>query len=125
MEWFILGEVGLMNCQALFFLYTNNNDFYIDKTKKQKPLYAMQTHLNKQFNNRIWTTLSFWYGLGRNSIINRQPNNDERGNFLGGLSAVIPITKRQSIKITYRTTLTLKDIGANTNGVILGWSAIF
>ncbi|MCX7551877.1 transporter [Xanthomarina sp. F2636L] len=107
------------------FIYTNNNDFYIDQTKKQKPLFAIQTHLTKQFKHRIWTTLSFGYGLGGNSIVNRQHKDDERGNFLGGLSAGMPIFKKQAIKIAYGTTLTLKDIGANTNGFILGWSTMF
>lgn len=107
------------------FLYTNNNNFYINKTKKQEPLFAMQTHLNKQFKNRIWTTLSFGYGLGGHSIVNRQAKDDERGNFLGGLTAGMPITKKQSLKIVYGTTLTLKDIGANTNGFIIGWSTLF
>ncbi|PWI29051.1 transporter [Flavobacteriaceae bacterium LYZ1037] len=107
------------------FLYTNNNDFYIDKTRKQEPLFAMQTHLTRKFKKRIWTTVSFGYGLGGNSIVNRQHKDDERGNFLGGLSAGMPITKKQSIKFAYGTTLTLKDVGANTNGFILGWSAIF
>lgn len=107
------------------FIYTNNNDFYIDKTKKQKPLFAMQTHLTRHFKHRIWTTLSFGYGLGGNSIVNRQHKDDERGNFLGGLSAGMPIFKKQAIKIAYGTTLTLKDVGANTNGFMFSWSTMF
>lgn len=107
------------------YFYTDNTDFFINKTKKQDPLFAMQTHLTKQFKHRIWTTLSFGYGLGGHSIVNRQAKDDERGNFLGGLSAGIPIYKRQSLKIGYGTTLTLKDIGANTNGFSIGWSCMF
>ena len=107
------------------FFYTNNNDFYNNTTKKQDPLFAMQTHLVRKFKHRIWTSLSFGYGQGGNSIVNRQPKNDERGNFLGGLSAGMPIFKNQSIKLAYGTTLTVKDIGANTNGFIFSWAAIF
>ena len=107
------------------FFYTNNNDFYIDKTKKQKPLFAMQTHLNKQFKHRIWSSLSFGYGQGGNSIVNRQPKDDERGNFIGGLSAGMPISKKHSIKIAYATTITFKEVGANTNGFVFGWSTLF
>ncbi|GGG44132.1 transporter [Bizionia arctica] len=107
------------------YIYTNNNDFYIDKTRKQDPLFAMQTHLTKHFKHRIWTALSFGYGLGGHSIVNRLPKNDERGNFLAGLSAGMPIFKKQAIKIAYGTTLTLKDVGANTNGFVFGWSTVF
>lgn len=107
------------------FIYTNNNNFYIGKTKEQKPLFAVQTHLTRLFKHQIWTTLSFGYGLGGNSIVNRQRKHDERGNFLGGLSAGMPIFKTQAIKIAYGTTLTLKDVGANTNGFALSWSMMF
>jgi hypothetical protein len=107
------------------YIYTNNNDFYIDQTRKQDPLFAMQTHLTKHFKNKIWTALSFGYGLGGHSIVNRQAKDDERGNFLGGLSAGMPIFKKQSIKLAYGTTLTLKDVGANTNGFSFGWSTVF
>jgi hypothetical protein len=107
------------------FFYTNNNNFYNNTTRKQEPVFAMQTHLVRTFRHRIWTSLSFGYGLGGHSIVNRQPKDDERGNFLGGLSAGMPIFKKQSIKLAYGTTLTLKDVGANTNGFILGWSTLF
>lgn len=107
------------------FFYTNNTDYYVNKTKEQNPLFAMQTHLTKEFKHRIWTTISFGYGLGGHSIVNRQSKNDERGNLLGGLSAGMPIYKKQSLKIGYGTTLTVKDIGATTNGFSVGWSSIF
>ena len=107
------------------FFYTDNTDFYGNQTKSQKPLFAMQTHLTKQFKHAIWTALSFGYGLGGHSIVNQHKKNDERGNFLGGLSLGMPIYKRQSLKFSYGTTITFKDIGANTNGFSLGWSTLF
>ena len=55
----------------------------------------MQTHLVRKFKHRIWSTLSFGYGQGGNSIVNKQTNNDERGNFIGGISAGMPIFKTE------------------------------
>lgn len=107
------------------FFYSINNDFYINKTKRQDPLFALQTHLIKSFKNRIWASLSFGYGQGGNSIVNRVTNDDERGNFLGGVSAGMPIFKKQTLKLAYGSTLTTKDVGANTHGFVLGWAYIF
>ncbi len=68
--------------------------------------------------------MSAGYGLGGQSIVNKQPNDDNRGDILGALSFGFPIMKRQAIKITYLRSQTLKDIGSDTDSFILAWSAI-
>ncbi|MGI9547795.1 MAG: transporter [Flavobacteriaceae bacterium] len=110
---------------ASVFIFTKNNDFFNDSDKRQDPLFAAQAHLIKRFTSRHWISVSTGYGLGGQSVVNRQSNNDVRSNFLGAASFGIPIGKKQSAKFTYIRQETLKDIGADTNSLILGWSLAF
>ena len=106
-------------------LFTDNNDFFNDGEKEQKPLFSTQTHLIKFFPSRAWVAIGAAYGAGGQSVVNRQPNNDVRGNFLAGFSFGYPLGKKQNMKLTYFRSETLKDIGANTNSLVLGWSVAF
>ncbi len=107
------------------FIFTNNNNFFNGAVRKQDPVFAVQTHLIKRFKNRMWGSLSLGSGLGGQSIINKQPNDDQRGDILGALSFGLPIMKNQGIKIALVRAQTLNDIGANTSSFVLGWSIIF
>lgn len=105
------------------FLYTNNNNFSNGSSKKKDPVFAMQTHLIRRLKKN-WASLSAGYGLGGQSIVNKQPNDDNRGDILGALSFGFPLMKKQTLKFAYVRSQTLKNIGANTNSFALVWSAI-
>lgn len=45
------------------YLFTNNNDFYNGGTRRQDPIFAMQTHLIYRFNHGIWSSVSLGSGL--------------------------------------------------------------
>jgi hypothetical protein len=103
-------------------IYSNNNNFSNGKTRKQNIVFEAQTHLIRQFQSRTWVSLSLGYGLSGQSIVNNQPNNDDRIDVLGSTSFGFVLTKEQAVKLTYIRTETLKDIGANLNSFILSWS---
>lgn len=104
------------------FLYTNNNNFASGKTRKQKATFAAQTHLIKRFKSRVWASLSFGYGLSGQSIVNNQPNNDERVDVLGAASFGFVLAKKQAVKVAYIRTETTKNLGADLNSFVLSWS---
>lgn len=105
--------------------YTKNHNFSNGKDKILDPIYALQTHLIRTFKPRYWASVSLSYGLGGKSVVNRQPNNDERGDVQAALSFGFPIFKNQSIKVAYIRSETLKDLGSNLNVLGVGWSIIF
>jgi len=107
------------------FFFTNNNDFYNNKIKKQDPVFAIQTHLIKRFQNKMWASLSAGYGLGGLSIVDSQPNDDEHGDFLSSLSFGFPLTKTQAFKLFFLHSETLRDVGADTDTLGISWSKIF
>lgn len=110
---------------ASVYIYGNNNDFFNDQTRKQDPVFAMQTHLIHRFNHGIWGSLSFGSGLAGQSVVNNLPNNDEREDILGGLSLGFPVVKKQALKLVYYRSQTLNDVGGDTNSFGVVWSASF
>lgn len=106
-------------------IFTANSDFFNDGERKQDPLFAAQTHLIRRFPSRIWVSLSSAYGLGGQSVVNRQPNNDVRSNLLAAASFGFPIGKKHAAKVVYLRSETLKELGADTNSLILAWSIAF
>jgi hypothetical protein len=107
------------------FLYTRNPDFFNDAERDQRPTFAMQTHLVKQLRGGAWLSLGAGYGLGGESLINRQPNGDFRSNLLMSASYSLMIAKRQGLKLSYIRSEALQDIGSNTNNFILAWFISF
>lgn len=110
---------------ASVFLYTNNKDFFNNQVRKQDPTFAAQTHLIRRFKNRMWASVSAGYGLGGQSIVNSQPNNDERGDFLTSMAIGIPVTKKQSVKLFYLHSESVKSVGSDTDSIGLGYSVLF
>ncbi len=106
-------------------LFTKNNDFFNDGELKQKALFAFQTHLIRQFKKRYWGSISAGYNQGAASIVNQQFNDDQRSNFVGAASLGFSFAGNQGLKLAYVYSKTLKDLGATTNTVLLGWSIAF
>lgn len=107
------------------FIFSNNNNFFGGKTKKQDPIFALQSHLIKRFSGQMWASLSASYGIGGESVVNNVSNADLRTNLLTALSFGFKLSKLQNVKLVYLNSTTLKDIGSNTNSFILGWSHVF
>jgi hypothetical protein len=109
---------------SLYF-FTNNNDFFGNTTRKQDPVFAAQTHLIRQFKNRMWGSISFGSGLAGQSVVNNLPNSDEREDILVALSFGFPVMKNQSFKLVYLRSQTLNNIGGNTNSLGVIWSGVY
>ena len=105
--------------------FSKNPNFSNGQNKRLDPVFAVQTHLIKTFKPRYWASVSLAYGLGGQSVVNRQPNNDERGDVQYGLAFGFPIIKKQGIKVFYVHSETVKDVGSNLNIIGLGWSMLF
>ncbi len=104
------------------YLFTNNNNFFGGDSRKQDPIFTLQTHLIKRFPSRIWGSASLALGHGGESIVNQISKNDTRTDFIGALSFGFPFTKTQNVKVVYLYTASLADYGADTDSVFLGWS---
>jgi hypothetical protein len=106
-------------------LFTKNNDFFNDGELKQRPLFAFQTHLIRQFKKHYWGSISAGHNQGAASIVNQQFNDDRRENFVGAASIGTSFAGNQGLKLAYVYSKTLQDVGATTNTVLLAWSILF
>lgn len=107
------------------FVFTNNNQFFNNQTKKQKPVFAAQTHLIKRFSNRMWTSVSVACGLGGESVVEGDELGDQHGDLLYSASFGTQLSKTQGVKLVYMRWETLRDVGSKTNSLGLSWTKLF
>ncbi len=105
-RWSIKPEVGMSKALGPFTLemiagvafFTNNEDFFGDKTLEQDPIYSVQGHLIYHFRSDVWAALDATYYWGGRTI-----SDGEKGERLGnarlGLTLALPMTRRNSIKL--------------------------
>ncbi len=110
---------------ASLVLFTKNNDFFNDGELKQRALFALQTHLVRQFKKRYWGSISAGFNQGAASIVNQQFNDDRRANFVGAASVGASFSGNQGLKLAYVYSKALEDVGATTNTLLLAWSIVF
>lgn len=107
------------------FIFTNNNQFFNNQTKEQKPVFATQTHLIKRFSNRMWASVSVAYGLGGESVVENNELGDQHGDLLYSASFGTQLSKTQGVKLVYMRWETLRDVGSKTNSIGLSWTKLF
>lgn len=108
--------------------FTTNSEFFSHniyypgvQSLSQQPVGAFEVHLSYDFKPRLWISAdgNFWFG-GKTSLNGIQnPITLERSSRVG-VTASIPFTKHQSIKISYSNGAYI-SYGGNYQNVSLGW----
>jgi len=106
-------------------LYSDNDDFDVDKTRDQDPLFSLQGHLIYTFRPGLWASLSGAYGGGAKSTIDGVDSPDRIGKYLLAASLGLPINNRQGIKIAYVIGETVKDTGNDFDQFIVAYSVMW
>jgi hypothetical protein len=117
-HWLVDGYGGV-------WFYTTNSAFYaggpITKPQDESPVGSVEGHLSYDVKPRLWMSLdvNFWSG-GITSLSGiRNLATKQTGSRLGG-TASFPITKHQSIKMSYSNG-TYIIFGGNYQNVSLAW----
>jgi hypothetical protein len=116
-HWSVDGYAGV-------WFYTTNTAFYagpVTKPQNESPIGALEGHLSYDVRPRFWLSLdgNFWSG-GITSLSGiRNLATKQTGSRLGG-TASIPISKHQSIKISYSNG-TYIIFGGNYQNVSVAW----
>jgi hypothetical protein len=114
----------LLDAYAGVWFYTANSAYYagpVTKVQNQAPIGALEGHLSYDFKPRLWVSLdgNFWWGgiASLNGIQNLETK--QTGSRLGG-TASFPISKHQSIKLSYSNGTYIR-FGGNYQSVSVAW----
>ena len=112
-----------MSGSILFF--TDNNEFFNGKRRKQDSLYVLQGHIIRTFERGIWASLSAGYDWGGQSSLNGEKKDDERSDFLYALSAGMSVSKTSSIKFAFVRSRTRVEVGSDSDNLVIAYSRMF
>jgi hypothetical protein len=116
-RWAFKPEIGLsrrwgswiLDAYAAVWFFTENPEFFSrnqyfpgTQSQTQEPIAAFETHLSYDFRPRLWVSFdaNFWRG-GRTSLNGVQNPATLQKSSRVGVTASIPVTRRQSIKVGY------------------------
>jgi hypothetical protein len=120
-HWILDGFMGA-------WLYTTNHEFFSHNqfspginTQQQSPIASFEAHLSYDFKPRLWLSLdgNFWFG-GSTNLNGAQNSSTLQENSRVGGTASIPLSKQQSIKISYSNGAYIR-YGGNFQNVSFAW----
>lgn len=107
-------------------LFTRNNEFFTfpppaEQVQTENPIVACETHLSYDVKPRLWISLdgNFWYG-GRTSVGGIQNAQTLQSNSRIGFTVSTPVSKHQSLKLSYNTGAYI-NYGGDYHNVSVGW----
>src|SRR5215469_1172664 len=102
--------------------YFSRNPFFPGvRSQTEAPVAAFEAHVSYDFKPRLWISLdgNFWFG-GKTSLNGVQNPGTEQRSSRVGATASIPLTKHQSVKVSYSNGAYV-SYGGNYQNVSLGW----
>ena len=116
-----LGKRWLVDVYSGIWFFTDNTSFYPgNSTRSQNSLGAFQAHISYNLTPRHWIAINTTYYVGGESAINDVFNDDRQSNMRIGLTGVMPIGKRNSLKLSASTGAVVR-IGQDFTTISLGW----
>lgn len=88
-----------LEAAAAVVVYTENDEFDTDQTRKQDPIYSTQFHVNYTFTNKMWVSLGATYYTGGITTIDGVERDDLQNNWRTGFTLALPVDRKNSIKI--------------------------
>jgi len=108
--------------------YTTNPEFFSHNqfspgtnTQSQNPIGSFEGHLSYDFKPRLWVSLdgNYWFG-GSTSLNGVQNPGTLQRNSRVGLTASVPLSRHQSMKISYNDGAYIK-YGGNFQNISVAW----
>ncbi len=108
-------------------VFTANDSFLANgdgsgaKRRAQAPIGSLELHVSYDVNPRLWisTDFNYWYG-GRVSVNDQKQILTLQANSRVGVTASVPISRRQSLKVSYSDGVVVR-FGGNFKILSVGW----
>lgn len=114
----------ILEASAATWLFTTNQDFFGGSKLEQHPLATLQLHGTYVFKRGLWLAASFGGSMFGEVSLNDEEYKNSQGNTRFGLTAAIPISKGNGMKIAYTSGVSTR-YGANFNSIILAYQRMW
>jgi hypothetical protein len=110
-RWAFKPEVGVSRRMKSFYVesyvgvwfYTINNEFLINKEKRQEPALSFQFHSSYYFKNQMWVGFNANWYKGGSSTIDNVKIGDNLDNLRVGATWSVPVGKMQSLRLQFHS----------------------
>ena len=120
-----VGKRWLIDVYAGLWLFTENDSYYPGTSvRTQDPLGSFQSHISYNIQPLMWAALDMTFYTGGNSSIDGVPNHDRQSNSRIGATMVLPVGKRNSLKLAFSTGAIIRS-GADFSTFSVGWQTTF
>ncbi len=103
------------------FLFSDNRDFVDAATLSQKPVFAIQGHLTRNFDGGFWLGAGLAYATGGEIALDDERTTYKVDNVLWNLVGGYRLTAHQSAMIAWQKGRTQNDAGSDSNSWLLSW----
>ena len=106
---------------AVWFYTTNSQYFPGMRSQSEDPVGALEAHLSYNFSPRLWVSLdaNYWWG-GATSLDGIKNLATNQKNSRVGVTAAIPLTRRQSLKLSFSDGAYI-TYGGNYRNITVSW----
>ena len=120
-HWVLDGYAGVWFFTENPEFFSHNQYFPGVRSKSQSPVTAFEAHLSYDVRPRLWISLdaNFWAGGESNVNGVSNPATYQRSSRVG-ITASVPLTARQSIKISYSDGAYVR-FGGNYRSIFVSW----
>lgn len=116
-RWTLDGSVGL-------WLFTANNSYFPGTaTLEQDSIVALQGHVSYDFKGGVWIALDGAWFSGGQTHVNDMARPDRQTSTRMGATLSLPMSREQSIKITYATGIATRR-GADFDTIVISWQLV-
>jgi hypothetical protein len=129
-RWAFTPQIGLVHRSgkltseftASVWLYGDNDKHNQLSRLEQEPLFGYVAYFVYKYRPKIWLGIGAAYATGGATTVDGLDLDDERGNFVWGLTVGYAFNRRNGIKIAYLNASTTKDIGQDFQSIQIGYS---
>jgi hypothetical protein len=135
-RWAIKPELGysrrwrhwILDAYGAVWFFTDNHEFFSNNqfspgtnTQSETPVGSFEGHLSYDFKPRLWISAdgNYWFG-GTTSIIGVENPVTLQRNSRVGVTASIPVTRHQSVKLSYNNGAYIR-YGGNYQNISIAW----
>lgn len=106
-RWSIKPDIGFskalgrltLDMTAAVAILGSNDDFFGGQTRKQAPIYSVQSNISTNFSGGIWAALGATFYSGGRTTVDGVRKDDALSNSRYGLTVALPLNRNDSIKL--------------------------